>query len=161
LGGRLSVRRSCGAALKMKALYVRLTLATALLLTLLGAALLVLMNRTSEQYAAEIRQRLDAGIAMYVVRELPLLQEGRVNQGALKCFANRAMTVNPSAEVYLLDVNGRVLSSGAQRQPLLRPVIDLAPIQAFLRSAEPRPLFGDDPTSLARQRVFSVAPIEE
>ncbi len=145
----------------MKALHVRLTLATALLLSLLGATLLVLMNRTSERYAAEVRQRLDAGIAMYVVRELPLLQHGRVNQAALKELANRAMTVNPSAEVYLLDTAGQVLSAGAARAPLARSIVDLAPIHAFLRSAEPRPIFGDDPTSLSRQRVFSVAPITE
>jgi signal transduction histidine kinase len=145
----------------MKALYVRLTLATALLLTLLGAAVLVLMARTSEQYAAEIRQRLDAGIAMYVVRELRLLERGKVNEVALRELANRAMTVNPSAEVYLLDPQGRVLSAGARRLPLARTSVRLEPISQFLHAPERRPLFGDDPTSFARRRVFSVAAIEE
>ena len=145
----------------MRALHVRLTLATALLLLFLAVALLVLMNRTSEQYAAELRQRLDAGIAMYVVRELPLLREGKVNEVALAELANRAMTVNPSAEVYLLDANGRVLSAGARRLSLARPVVNLEPIRAFLRSPEQRPLFGDDPTSPTRERVFSVSAIPE
>jgi signal transduction histidine kinase len=145
----------------MKALYVRLTLATALLLSLLGAALLALMAGTSEQYAAEVRQRLDAGIAMYVVRELHLLEQGKVNQAALRELANRAMTVNPSAEVYLLDPQGRVLSAGSQPLPRGRTAVRLEPILQFLRAPEKRPLFGDDPTSPTRQRVFSVAPITE
>jgi len=145
----------------MKALYVRLTLATALVLALLGAAVLALMARTSEQYAAEVRQRLDAGIAMYVVRELHLLERGKVNEVALRELANRAMTVNPSAEVYLLDPQGRVLSAGPQRAPLARTSVRLEPILQFLRAPERRPLFGDDPTSPTRRRVFSVAPIEE
>lgn len=145
----------------MRALHVRLTLATALLLTVLTAALLALLSQTSEQYAAELRQRLDAGIAMYVVRELPLIQGGRVNETALSELARRAMTVNPSAEVYLLDAQGRVLSAGAPPQPLLRPTVNLAPIRAFLQSPEPRPLFGDDPASRTRQRVFSVEPIKK
>ena len=145
----------------MKALYVRLTLATALVLALLGAAVLALMARTSEQYAAEVRQRLDAGIAMYVVRELHLLERGKVNEVALRELANRAMTVNPSAEVYLLDPEGRVLSAGPQRVPLARTSVGLEPILQFLRAPERRPLFGDDPTSSTRRRVFSVAPIEE
>jgi signal transduction histidine kinase len=144
----------------MKALHVRLTLATTLLLTLLGVALLALMDRTSEQYAAEIRQRLDAGIAMYVVRELPLLRQGKVNEAALRELANRAMTVNPSAEVYLLDPRGRVLPSGP-RSPLARRSVRLEPILQFLSAPERRPLFGDDPTSPTRERVFSVAPIQE
>jgi signal transduction histidine kinase len=145
----------------MKALFVRLTLATALLLTVLGAAVFALMARTSEQYASEVRQRLDAGIAMYVVRELHLLERGKVNEVALRELANRAMTVNPSAEVYLLDPQGRVLSAGAQRLPLARTSVQLEPILQFLRAPERRPLFGDDPTSSTRRRVFSVAPIEE
>jgi len=145
----------------MKALYVRLTLATALVLALLGAAVLALMARTSEQYAAEVRQRLDAGIAMYVVRELHLLERGKVNEVALRELANRAMTVNPSAEVYLLDPEARVLSAGPQRVPLARTSVGLEPILQFLRAPERRPLFGDDPTSSTRRRVFSVAPIEE
>ena len=145
----------------MKALYVRLTLATALVLALLGAAVLALMARTSEQYAAEVRQRLDAGIAMYVVRELHLLERGKVNEVALRELANRAMTVNPSAEVYLLDPEGRVLSAGPQRAPLAHTSVRLEPILQFLRAPERRPLFGDDPTSSTRRRVFSVAPIEE
>ena len=53
----------------MRALHLRLTLAVALLLALLGFSLLLLIAQTSERYAAEVRQRLDAGIAMYVVRE--------------------------------------------------------------------------------------------
>lgn len=145
----------------MKALYLRLTLATALLLSLLGAALLALMARTSEQYAAEVRQRLDAGIAMYVVRELHLLEQGKVNEVALRELANRAMTVNPSAEVYLLDPHGRVLSAGAQPLPRGRTSVQLEPILQFLSAPEKRPLFGGDPTSSTRQRIFSVAPINE
>jgi signal transduction histidine kinase len=130
-------------------------------LALLGAAVLALMARTSAQYAAEVRQRLDAGIAMYVVRELHLLERGKVNEVALRELANRAMTVNPSAEVYLLDPRGRVLSAGQQSVPLGRTSVRLEPILQFLRTPERRPLFGDDPTSSTRRRVFSVAPIEE
>ena len=143
----------------MRALHVRLTLAVALLLGILGFGLLVLISRTSERYAAEVRQRLDAGIAMYVVRELPLLQDGNVNGQALKELANRAMTVNPSAEVYLLDPAGRVVSTVVQHGKIEREIVHLGPIEDFLRTPEQRPIYGDDPTSLTRERVFSVAPI--
>ena len=143
----------------MRALHIRLTLGVALLLALLGVGLLALIGRTSERYAAEVRQRLDAGIAMYVVRELPLLQGGHVNAVALRELANRAMTVNPSAEVYLLDPAGRVVSTVVQHARIERTTVRLAPLQEFLRAPDQRPLYGDDPTSLTRERVFSVAPI--
>ena len=143
----------------MRALHIRLTLGVALLLALLGVGLLALIGRTSEEYAAEVRQRLDAGIAMYVVRELPLLQGGHVNAVALRELANRAMTVNPSAEVYLLDPAGHVVSTVVQHARIERTAVRLAPLREFLRTPDRRPLYGDDPTSLTRTRVFSVAPI--
>ena len=145
----------------MRALHLRLTLAIALLLALLGFGLLLLIAQTSERYAAEVRQRLDAGIAMYVVRELPLLQNGRVNDAAWRELANRAMTVNPSAEVYLLDTQGNVVSSAVPPANILHAHIRLEPLQEFLRQPDRRPVYGDDPTGLTSERVFSVAPIED
>ena len=58
----------------MNALHLRLTLSFALLLLVLGLGLLLLLGRSSDRYADEAMQRLNAGIAMYVVRELPLMQ---------------------------------------------------------------------------------------
>ena len=144
----------------MRALHVRLTLAFAVLLAGLAIALLLLLSRTSERYADEVLQRLDADIAKYVVRELPLLEGGRVNEAALGELGRRAMTVNPSTEVYLLDPRGRVLSTLMPHDRVRRLAVGLEPIQTYLRSPERRPLYGDDPTSMDAKRVFSVAAID-
>ena len=143
----------------MRALHLRLTIAVAILLALLGFGLLALIAQTSERYAAEVRQRLDAGIAMYVVRELPLLKDGVVNIAAWRELANRAMTVNPSAEVYLLDTLGNVVSGAVPKANIARARVRLEPLREFLRLPDRRPVYGDDPTGLTRERVFSVAPI--
>lgn len=145
----------------MKALHIRLTLAFAGLLIVLGVALMALLERTSGRYADEVRQRLDAGIAMYVVRELSLLQDGHLNQAAVSELANRAMTVNPSAEVYLLDRAGRVISTVVQHERVVRQQVNLTPIRNFLGAPEQRPVYGDDPASRNGQRVFSVAAVRE
>lgn len=143
----------------MQPLHIRLTAALAGLLAMLALGLLLLLSRTSDRYADELRQRLDAGIAMYVVRELTLINGSSVNDTAWRELANRAMTVNPSAEVYLLDPNGTVMTSVVPIDKLRRSAIRLEPIRAFLHSAEIRPIYGDDPTRPNSQRVFSVAPI--
>ncbi len=143
----------------MKALHVRLTAALAALLAALALGLLLLVSRTSDRYADELRQRLDAGIAMYVVQELPLMNGGSVNESALRELAHRAMTVNPSAEVYLLDPRGAVMTTVVLHNRVQRRAVRLDPIHAFLRSPDRRPLYGDDPASLTGERVFSVAPI--
>jgi len=52
----------------MRALHVRLTFAFALLLAGLAVGLLLLLSRTSDRYSDEVLQRLNSGIASYVVR---------------------------------------------------------------------------------------------
>lgn len=144
----------------MRALHVRLTLAFALLLAGLAIGLLVLLSRTSGRYSDEVLQRLNSGIALYVVQELSLLKGGKVNEVALHELAHRTMTVNPSAELYLLDPSGRLLSTAIPRNRIRRVTVSLDPIRTFLWSPDTRPLYGDDPTSLDARRVFSVAPIQ-
>jgi two-component system OmpR family sensor kinase len=143
----------------MRALHVRLTIAFAVLLAGLAVGLLLLLGRTSDRYSDEVLQRLNSGIALYVVQELPLLTGGKVNEAALHELAHRTMTVNPSAEVYLLDPSGRLLSTAIPRNRIRRASVRLEPIEAFLRFPDSRPIYGDDPTSLSARRVFSVAAI--
>jgi two-component system, OmpR family, sensor kinase len=144
----------------MRALHVRLTLAFALLLAGLAIGLLVLLSRTSDRYSDEVLQRLNSGIALYVVQELSLLKGGKVNEVALHELAHRTMTVNPSAEVYLLDPSGRLLSTAIPRNRIRRARVSLEPIRTFLKFPDTRPLYGDDPTSPDARRVFSVAAMQ-
>jgi signal transduction histidine kinase len=137
----------------------RLTLTFGALLVLLAVVLVGLLTRITERYHAEVSQRLNAGIAMYVTGQTALLDGNGVNRAALNELAHRAMTVNPSAEVYLLTPDGRILATLVPEARLARRAIDLAPIRQFLGDDDARPLFGDDPTDRNRRRVFSVAPV--
>ena len=144
----------------MRALHLRLTLWFAVLLTTLAVGLLLLLSRTTGRYADEELQRLNAGIAMYVVRELPLLEGKTINNVALAELGRRAMTVNPSTEVYLLNPQGHLLTSLVPISRVRRRQVDLRPIQSFLQFPDQRPVYGDDPASTNARRVFSVWPIE-
>ena len=140
-------------------LYTRLTLTFGALLALLAVVLVGLLTQITERYHAEVSQRLNAAIAMYVTSQTALIGRDGVNRAALNELADRAMTLNPSAEVYLLASDGRILATLVPEARLARRVIDLAPIRQFLADNDARPLYGDDPTDSKRQRVFSVAPV--
>jgi signal transduction histidine kinase len=144
----------------MRALHVRLTFTFALLLTGLATGLLILLDHTSDRYSDEVLQRLNSGIANFVVQELPFVEGGRVNEEALHELAHRTMTVNPTAEVYLLDTFGRLLSTAIPRNRIRRVSVQLDPIRTFLQFPDRRPLYGDDPTSLNARHVFSVSTIQ-
>ena len=95
-------------------LHTRLTLTFGALLVVLAVALFGLLTHISERYHAEVSQRLNAGIAMYVTDQTALLDRNGVNRAALNELAHRAMTLNPSAEVYLLTPDGRILATLAR-----------------------------------------------
>jgi two-component system OmpR family sensor kinase len=141
-------------------LHTRLTLTFAALLVLLAVLLAGLLTHITERYHAEVSQRLNASVAMYVTDQMALLDRDGVNRAALNELAHRAMTVNPSAEIYMLAADGRILATLVPEQRLVRRMIDLAPIRQFLADDDMRPLYGDDPTDTNRRRVFSVAPVK-
>ncbi len=140
-------------------LHTRFTLGFAALLIILGFVLAAAIARIAERYYAEVSQRLNADVAMYVTEQLSLLDADGVNETALRDLANRVMTVNPSAEVYVLSREGRILQSLQPRERLAREFVDLTPVRRFLSGSEDRPLYGDDPSRENRREVFSAAPI--
>ena len=142
-----------------RSLHRRLTFRLALLLLGLAAILTLSITSIAERYRAEVAQRLNAGVAMYVTNELALIDRHGVNRRALEELAHRAMTVNPTAEIYLLAPDGEILATVIDRSRLKRKYVDLEPIRKFLSGGARRPLYGDDPTSLTRSGVFSVAPV--
>jgi two-component system, OmpR family, sensor kinase len=146
--------------MKTLPLHSRLTLWLAAILVVLAVVLTVLITRIAERYHAEVTQRLNAGIAMYVTDELALVNAAGVNQAALKELAHRAMTVNPSAEVYLLATDGSILATLVRADRMTRNRVDLRPVREFLSKPSRRPLYGDDPTSATRSGVFSVAEVK-
>ncbi len=141
----------------MRPLHLRLTAALALLVAALAVAIVALLLDTTQRYSDEATQRLNAGIAMYIAEELPLYANGAVNEPALEELSRRVMTVNPSAEVYLLDADGRIVDTLVARERLRTEVVDTAAIAGFLGGNNPGATYGEDPTEPGTQRVFSAA----
>lgn len=140
-------------------LHIRLALWTGGLLAIAAVVLAFWITRIAGQYHAEVAQRLNAGIAMYVTRELALIDSKGVNRTALEELAHRVMTVNPSADVYLLDTQGAIVATLVPSGRLRRQRVDLSPIRTFLAGPPTRFIAGDDPTTLGRRVPFSVAPV--
>ena len=131
----------------------RLALYMALLLVALVLALAWVGRYASSLYFQEVNQKLNASVAMYVVERLPLIDQGRVNQVALQELAERAMTVNPSVEVYLLAPDGRVLEHMLPGDAIQRKVVRTSPIHSFLSSGGQGLILGDDPRVIDTEKV--------
>lgn len=140
-------------------LFAKLALALLLLTGLLSAALFSIWQNTSQAYSHEIMQRLNASIAMYVTDAHQLIRQGEVDHNALQTLAERAMIINPSVEIYLLDTNGNIISNLIPKQQLHQTQIDLSAIEHFLSETPTLPIYAQDPKHPTNQKVFSVSPV--
>lgn len=143
----------------MMALRRKLSLALMALFGVMGLVLVMLTWKTSVQYNLEMTQRLNGSIAMYVAEEDELIRDGQHNEAAIKRLAERAMVINPTVEVYLLDRQGRVLSHNLPAGTLAADRVPLDGIEAFLEPDSERPIVSLDPRSPTTEKAFSAAPV--
>jgi len=143
----------------IRSLYVRLILTLVFVLTLVGLVYIILMNATVEDHAQYAEQTLNRDLAKTLVAERNLVHENILDKQALKDMFMVYMNVNPSIEIYLLDLEGNILSYSADPGQVKRKYVSLQPIQRFLSQSAEFPILGHDPRALDRQKVFSVTPI--
>ncbi len=145
-----------------RTLYARLAAVLVVIFVTIGVSYGVITSATVERYLQELSQHFNRDLARRIVADRNLVEEGRLNEQALRSTFSAYMDINPSIEIYLLDLDGRILSFSADPGRVKRQHIELAPIRAFL-AGEGFPLLGDDPRSHDRKKAFSVTvvPSEE
>ena len=144
-------------------LYSKIGAGLAVLFFVLGLLFIGVTVFSTDMYQQEVSQKLNTQLARQIVKERLLIKEGRVNHNALKDIFHMLMVINPGIEIYLLDIEGKILTFSAPKGSVKRESIDLKPVQKFLSQYLTQdltaPIQGDDPKSLHRKKVFSAAPI--
>ncbi|GAB4345843.1 MAG: ATP-binding protein [Gammaproteobacteria bacterium] len=140
-----------------RTLYAKLAGVLVLLMVLVGLVYMLVSWSATRHYLQEINQRLNRDLARNLVADRNLVEEGRINQEALKETFHQYMVINPSIEIYLLDLDGGILAYSADPEKVKRRRVALAPIRAFL--AGDRFPLGDDPRSHDARKPFSVTPV--
>ncbi len=140
-------------------LYAKLTVAFLILVTALGGWLLYLSQSTSERYSQEVMQRLNQSVAMYVTDQQTLINNGNVDEVALSELASRAMILNPSLEIYIVDTAGEILSHRMPEGAVQLRNVSMSPIKDFLSGEVSFPILGEDPRTPGKSNAISVSPI--
>ncbi|WP_148861225.1 sensor histidine kinase [Marinobacter fonticola] len=143
----------------LNSLYTRLALGLFVLLIAVGLVYTFVSTMSLREYYASVNQELNRDLARHLVSDRNLVDEGRLDQKALKTLFERYMTINPSIEIYLLDTEGKILAYSADPGKIKRNSVSMAPIHKLLDDMEAYPVLGDDPRSHDRQKVFSVTPV--
>jgi signal transduction histidine kinase len=135
----------------------RLLRGTCLLLLALLAATWLAGLYAAQAFANEFTQALNRSIGMYVADEGPLGADGAPDHSRLSQLAAQAMVLNPAAELYLLDGDGRVTWPAAPSRAA-GVAVPLEPLRRLLADTGPRrAILGLDPLRPGSAAIFSVA----
>jgi len=109
-------------------LFLRLSLVFLVTLLVLGVFSLWIAERSARSYFLEFTQRLNAPIAMYMAENADLVIDGELNKQSLSSLAEHVMMINPSVEVYVLDLEGRVMAQASSANVIAQPRVSMQPI---------------------------------
>jgi len=143
----------------LRSLHTRLALSLVALFLVIGIALVMLTRYSADRYHQELTQQLNAPLASYVADEAPLIIGGNVNLAAMRSIAHKAMVINPTVEVYLLDTEGRILGHNLGDDRLRHTSVPLSPIRDYLSGDYDRPLRNDDPRHRDMRKIFTAAEV--
>ena len=131
------------------------------IVVLLGGAFYQIDRYSVRLYYEELSQRLNASLAMYVVNAESLINDGVVNHEALSELANRAMVINPTAEIYLLSPDGGILGHALPPDEIVVDRVEIGPVKELLSESRPLPIKGINPRNPGVRKVFSAFPISD
>jgi signal transduction histidine kinase len=143
----------------MNTLFAKLSIALLIIVGLMGSAFFVADRVNTQNYYEELTQRLNAPIAMYVTGQRNLIDDGVADLESLGDLASHAMIINPTAEIYLLNSDGKILGHVLPPDTVIQDYVDLVPIRNLIDGVTPMPIRGDDPRSGSLQKVFSAAEV--
>ena len=143
----------------IRTLYGKLSVALVAIVLAIAALYAVLTLFATRHHLQVTEQRLNRDLARDLVADRNLVEEGRINESALKEMFHDYMTINPSIEIYLIDLQGNILSFSADPGIVERKRISLEPVRAFIAGDDAYPLLGDDPRSHDGQKAFSVTAV--
>lgn len=143
----------------MSRLSTRLTLALLVILAGTCVAWIALTLFATRLYQEEVDQNLNSPLAHYISKAYPLIDGGAVNNAALKGLFDQLMVINPRIEVYLLDIEGRILAFSAEPGRVKRDHVALGPLLSWIAGPDKLPLRGDDPRDPLGSKPFSAAEV--
>jgi signal transduction histidine kinase len=145
----------------MRTLYGRISLTFLLLLVVIGGLQVFISVKSSVNYVCEASQKLNFSLAAGLASACAEFLQDSIDYKAIDEAMAHLQMINPGVNAYMLDQSGKIIAHFSEEDDLEKQHIDLTPINKFLADDgyDKLPIFGDDPLSLNRKKVFSVAPI--
>ncbi len=114
---------------------------------------------SNRMYFQEASQRLNRNVAKRFVSKQDLLADGKVNREVVKSISEDLMSINHTADIYLLDLHGHIIYSSLPSDRLKTDHVSMEPVYRFTGAEARLPILGDNPRDPSMRRIFSSCPI--
>ncbi len=145
--------------MKSMTLYQKLAWSLVLIFSLLCALVFNWSKQLEQSSVHHAQQNLHLQLAEHLVHDNPLIQQGVYDYEALENLFHTLMVLGPAFEFYFVDTQGKLLTYSAKPGQVVRQHINLSPIKQLISTPNATPIYGDDPRSPDRQKIFSAAAV--
>lgn len=142
-------------------LYWKISFLFLILMLLVGAVYVTATSLSVNQFYLETKQLLCKDVAHQVIDDVDLFQDGALNKKGIQHVMMHHMKVNPSAEVYVLDPSGKILSYDAPAEKIKLSKVDVSNVKTYIQTQGEKFITGNDPRNPGINKIFSASPIIE
>ncbi len=142
-------------------LYFKSAAGLAVILLIVGLSYTIFASYMANKINQSSIQQINRNLALNLVRDNKIVHDGHIDKKMMKDTFMQYMKINPSIEIYHLDLQGRILDYSADPGKVKREVVNLNPIKQRLDDSDLLDIPGDDPRSETGQKAFSVTPIPD
>jgi len=129
------------------------------LITILGLLFITITYLATTNYHQASTQLLNKDIAKHLAAFTTAFTPSGINKKIADSVFKNAMVLNPSAEVYFLDNNGKVIYYHALDQEIKQWTIDLKPLKKYIAADGTQYTKAINPKHPEQQQIFSAAAI--
>ncbi len=140
-------------------LYFKLAAGLGLILLVVGLSYTIFASYMLKQINQSSQQLINHNLAQNLVDDKKIVHDGKIDKNAMKDTFMQYMTINPSIEIYYLDLQGKILAYSAEPGKVKRNNVSLQPILNRIASPDQLNILGDDPRSHETRKSFSVTTI--
>jgi len=140
-------------------LYFKLAAGLCIILLVVGLSYTIFASYMLQQITQSSLQLINHDLAQNLVNDQKIVHQGIIDKNAMKKTFMQYMSINPSIEIYYLDLQGNILAYSAEPGKVKRNSVNLEPIKKRINQPDLLNILGDDPRSHETKKSFSVTTI--
>jgi signal transduction histidine kinase len=137
-------------------LYFKSASGLALVLLIVGLSYTIFASFMAQKINQSGYQQVNHNLAHKLVSDNKIVRDGVIDEQVMKDTFMMYMNINPSIEIYYLDLQGNILAYSAEPGKVKREAVSLQPILERLSNPASQEILGDDPRSEQGRKFFSV-----